>query len=60
MNEEEVAITFSATFKKAATGVDGGWVLSFDLAESAGNVIADIARLKGVVLQVALVPFTEE
>lgn len=54
--EEESALTFQATFKKAMTGVDGGWVLSLDMSESSGDMIADIARLKGVLLQVAIIP----
>ena len=54
--KEDLAIAFEATFKKAQTSVDGGWVLSLDLSEKDSKVISEIAALKDVVLQVVIIP----
>lgn len=55
MNEDEISVTFMATFVKAATLIDGGWRLSLDIPEDQGQVVSEIAQLRGYRLQVAVV-----
>jgi hypothetical protein len=56
---EEDAITFHATFGKALTTVDGGWRLQLELSENCGGIVADIAKLKGVLLHVVIMAINE-
>jgi len=58
-NDPVDGITFTAVFSKALTTPDGGWRLQLDLSQDSGQVIADIAKLNGVNLQVAIVPIVE-
>ena len=60
LKEEDLAVTFSATFKKAYTGADGGWVLSLDLEETAGEDLSDRVRIKGRDCQVAISPHPDK
>lgn len=55
----EEGITFTATFGKAMTTVDGSWRLSLDLSEDSGGYMAELSKLKGVLLQVAIIPIKE-
>ena len=54
-NLEDNSVTFQATLGKISTLVDGGVRITLDLPESAGEILSELASLRGVALQVALV-----
>lgn len=49
-------ITLQAIFVKATTTVDGGWRLTFDIAQNESGQIIDLAILRDQLLQLAIVP----
>lgn len=51
------SITFVAIFAKATTLVDGGWRITFDLNEDAGDIAAELNRHRGHALTIAVIPF---
>lgn len=53
---EDQAVTFQAIFSKAATTVDGGMRVTFDLDENWGPIIEDLAKLRGKILHIAIIP----
>lgn len=57
---EQRSVTFRAIFSKATTTVDGGWNVTFSLAEHDGETVARIAELRDRTLQVAVVEVPED
>lgn len=56
-NSEDIPhVTFTATFSRATTLVDGGWRLTFDLGINEGPCIAQLAELRNELLQIAILP----
>ena len=49
-------VTFTGTFARATTLVDGGWRLTFDLGIDESPSIAKLADLRNELLQIAIVP----
>lgn len=52
----EPGISFTAIFQSAKTTQDGGWRVSFDISEDESAKVAQVACLKGGLLQLAVVP----
>lgn len=53
---ENVAIACKAIFARAATLVDGGWRVSFDLSEDDAAKVAQMTALRGDVLYLTVIP----
>jgi hypothetical protein len=53
-------ITFQAHFARASTTVDGGWRVSFDVDQDAAPMLAELAKLRQVRFQLALVPIAKD
>jgi len=48
-------ITFSATLYQAKTDPSGGWKITFDVPESDGMAILQLAQLRDTVLAIGIV-----
>ena len=57
---DEIGITFSATFSKASTLVDGGWRVSFDVNPDDAAKLAALSQFRDRLLQLAVIPFPED
>lgn len=59
MNEIE-SITFLATLVRITTTDDGGWRVTLDVPSSDGEACLKLARQRGQVLQLAVLPTPTE
>lgn len=56
---EEGAVTFQAIFTKATTTTDGGWNVTFSLSQDEALKVTQLAQLRDMALQVAVVPIPQ-
>lgn len=51
-------ITFQAIFNQAKTTPDGGWRITLDLSAEEAHKVTQLAVMKDVLLQVAVIPIS--
>jgi hypothetical protein len=49
-------VTLQAIFSRAVTTTDGGWNLTFSVASNEAAQVLQIAQLRDMVLQLAVIP----
>jgi hypothetical protein len=55
MEEQNQSLTFTATFARAATLVDGGWRISFDVSNEEAKALHILSELREHLLQIAVI-----
>lgn len=54
--DEAQGITLTAVFNKATTTVDGGWNITFSVAQDEVNEVMKLSELRDTLLQLAIIP----
>lgn len=54
-NADEKALTFTVTFARATTLIDGGWRISFDVSNSEARALHILSELREHLLQIAVI-----